>query len=260
MGTAAAQASLWGMRARDWAEVQEILYIPLFETVLRQTGVGSGTAVLDVGCGSCFYCQMAANRGAQVSGLDAADLLLDIARERVPQADFRSGEMENLPYADGTFDVVTGFNSFQFAANPVNALKEARRVLRPGGRLAIAIWGKPEETGPIPYFNALSSFLPPPPPGSPGPFALSMDGALEALVTQAGMLPGKIQVVDCPWNYPDENTLLRGLLSPAPAIRAVQQAGEAAVREAILKALAPFKTASGGYAIQNIARYMILVV
>jgi SAM-dependent methyltransferase len=260
MAGTAAQATLWGMRARDWAEVQEILYVPLFETVLQQTGVGPGTAVLDIGCGSCFYCQMAAGRGAQVSGLDAADLMLDIARQRVPQADFRTGEMEELPFADGSFEVVTGFNSFQFAANPVNALKEARRVLRPGGRLAIAIWGKPQETGPIPYFNALASFLPSPPPGSPGPFALSMDGALPALVAQAGMQPGEIQVVDCPWNYPDEATLLRGLLSPAPAIRAIQQAGEAAVRDAILQALAPFKTPSGAYAIQNKARYMTLVV
>ena len=259
MGTAAVQGAIWGLRARDWAEVQEILYVPLFEAVLQQTGVGPGTAVLDIGCGSCVYCQLAAQRGAQVSGLDAADLLLEIARERVPLGDFRSGEMENMPYPDGSFEVVTGFNSFQFAASPVSALREARRVLRSGGRLGIAIWGKPEETGPLPYFNALASFLPPP-PGSHGPFALSMDGELAALVSAAGMQPGVIQTVGCPWNYPDENTLLRGLLSPAPAIRAVQAAGEAAVRAAVLQALAPFKTAAGGYAIPNVARYMIVTV
>ena len=72
------------------------------------------------------------------------------------------------------------------------------------------------------------------------------------------MIPGKVEEVDCPWEYPDERTLLRGLLSTAPSIRVIQQAGEAVARDTILKALAPFKTASGGYQIRNKARYMIV--
>lgn len=114
------------------SEVQEGLFTPLFEVVLQKTGVGPGSALLDIGCASCVYCEIAARLGAHVTGLDAAEPLLDIARERVPQASFQSGEMEELPSPDQSFDVVTGFNSFQYAANPVNALKEARRVLRTG--------------------------------------------------------------------------------------------------------------------------------
>ena len=166
--------------------------------------------------------------------------------------------MEELPYADRTFDVVAGFNSFQFAASPVHALQEARRVSRPGASLVITVFGKREDTEATAYFAAVASLLPPPPPGAPGPFALSVDGALEALVTEAGMLPGKVEEFDCPWAYPDETTLLRGLLSPGPGIRAVQLAGEAAARDVVLKALAPFKTVSGGYMIRNKARYMIV--
>ena len=120
MGTANVQGQIWGIRARDWAEVQEGLDAPLFNTVLRKTAVGAGTVLLDIGCGSGMFCQMAAKLGAQISGLDAAEPLLAIAHERTPQGDFRTGEMEELPYANQTFDVVTGFNSFQFAANPVN--------------------------------------------------------------------------------------------------------------------------------------------
>ena len=108
-----------------------------------------------------------------------------------------------------------------------------------------------------PQLAALGSLLPPPPPGAPGPFALSFDGALEAVVAQAGMTPGNIEEVDCPWEYPDEKTALRGLLSSGPAIRAIQYAGEAAVREAIVKAIAPFKTASGRYLLRNKYRYLI---
>ena len=169
---------------------------------------------------------------------------MTIARERVPQGDFRSGEMEGLPYSNQTFDVVIGLNSFQFAASPVNALQEARRVSRTDAPVVIAVFGKREDTEAVAYLAALGSLLPPPPPGAPGPFALSFDGALEAVVAQAGMTPGNIEEIDCRWKYPDEQTALRGLLSCGPAIRAIQHAGEAAVREAIVKAIAPFKTAS----------------
>ena len=230
MGTAEVQGQIWGVRARDWAEVQEGMYAPLFDAVLRETAVGASTALLDIGCGSGMFCQMAAKLGAQVSGLDAAEPLLAIARERTPQGGFRTGEMEELPYAERTFDVVAGFNSFQFAASPVHALKEARRVSRPGASLVITAFGKREDTEATAYFAALGSLLPTPPPGTPGPFALSVDGALEALVAEAGMHPGKVEEFDCPWAYPDETTLLRGLLSSGPGIRAIQHAGETAAR------------------------------
>ena len=130
------------------------------------------------------------NSAREFSGLDAAEPLLAIARERVAQGDFRAGEIEELPYSSQTFDVVAGFNSFQFAASPVNALREAGRVSRTGTPVVIAVFGKREDTEAAAYFAALGSLLPPPPPGAPGPFALSIDGALEALVTQAGMTPG----------------------------------------------------------------------
>ena len=77
---------------------------------------------------------LASDRGAQVSGIDAAESLLTVARERVAAAVFRLGDLQDLPFADGCFDVVTGFNSFQFAADPVAALMEAGRVTKRTGR------------------------------------------------------------------------------------------------------------------------------
>ena len=65
--------------------------------------------------------------------------------ERLPGRDFRVGEMQTLPYADQSFDVVTGFNSFQVAASPIDALREARRVARRAGTVVIATWGPPED-------------------------------------------------------------------------------------------------------------------
>jgi len=257
MGSANVQSHLWGARARDWAEVQESTVAPLYQAVLHKTAVGPGATLLDVGCGAGMFCQMAAKLGTQVSGLDATEPLLAIARERVPDGDFRAGEMEELPYSKQTFDVVTGLNSFQYAASPVKALQEACRVSRAGAPVVIAVWGKREDTEFAACLAALGSLSPPPPPGTPGPFALSADGALEAIVAQAGMSPGNIEEVDCLWDYPDGNTALLGLLSAGPATRAIQHAGEEPVREAFVKALAPFKTASGRYQLRNKYRYLI---
>lgn len=256
MGTANVQGQIWGTRAKDWADVQESVAVPLFEVVLQEIAVGANTSVLDIGCGSGIFCEMAAKRGAQVSGLDASEPLLTIARERVQAGDFRTGEMEELPYADRSFDVVTGFSSFQFAANPVNALREASRVSRTG-TVVIAVFGKPEESQSTAYIKAMGSLLPPPPPEAPGPFALSADGALEALAVKAGLTPTTVRTVECPWNYPDEKTALRGLLSSGPAIRAIQSKGEDAVRDVILQVIAPFKTSSGGYYLTNNFHYLI---
>ena len=259
MGTGKTQGQIWGARARDWADVQERVAIPMYEVVLRKAGTGPGSAVLDIGCGSGIFCEMAAQRGAQVSGLDASEPLVEIARQRVPDGDFRIGEMEELPYADRTFDLVTGFSSFQFAANPVAALREAGRVSRTG-TVVIGVFGKPGESQSTAYIAAMGALLPPPPPGAPGPFALSADGVLEALAQQAGMAPGPVETVDCPWDYPNDETALRWLLSSGPAIRAIQAQGEETVRRAILAALAPFGTSSGGYHLSNQFRYMIATV
>jgi ubiquinone/menaquinone biosynthesis C-methylase UbiE len=121
---------LWGARARDWADIQEGTAKAVYEAVLERTGVGPGTHYLDVGCGAGGAVQLAAVRGAQVSGIDAADALLAIARERTPKGDFHTGDLETLPFDADVFDVVTGFNSFQYAANPAIALGEARRVAK----------------------------------------------------------------------------------------------------------------------------------
>ncbi len=258
-GSAAAQGALWGARARDWADVQEHVHRPMYEAVLARVEVGRGRRLLDVGCGSGVFCVLAAARGAAITGVDAAPPLIAIAQQRVPQGDFRVGEMEALPFDDGAFDVVTGFNSFQFAATPANALREARRVARPGARIVITTWGKPDRCETARCLEALRSLLPPLPPGAPGPFALSAEGALEALAVKAGLTPEETLDVPCPYEYPDVETAFRGQLSAGPAVKAIEIAGEAHVREAIATALAPFKLASGGYFLENEFRVLIAV-
>ncbi len=92
------------------------------EAVWTSAKVRAGQQVLDVGCGSGLFCHLAAKRDAQVAGTDAAPKLIEIAKSRTSSGDFRVGEMEELPFADGLFDLVTGFISFQYASDPINAL------------------------------------------------------------------------------------------------------------------------------------------
>ncbi|MGB3316617.1 MAG: class I SAM-dependent methyltransferase, partial [Albidovulum sp.] len=111
-GTSQTNGRLWGARARDWAEVQEGQFAAAYHAVLAQAGVTTGTRHLDAGCGAGMAAALAASLGAKVAGLDAAEEMLEIARERVPAGDFRQGDLEALPWDDNSFDLVTGFNAF----------------------------------------------------------------------------------------------------------------------------------------------------
>ena len=79
-----------------------------------------------------------------VHGIDVEPDAVACALEAVPGADFRLGLMENLPWADASFDVVTAFDSLQYALDPEMALIEASRVLRADGRIAVCKWGPPD--------------------------------------------------------------------------------------------------------------------
>jgi SAM-dependent methyltransferase len=255
--TAVTNGRLWGARHRDWAQIQEVQFKDAYAAVFDRTGVSRGTRYCDVGCGSGLAAALAGERGARVSGLDAAENLLAIARERVPAGDFRQGDLEDLPFDNGAFDIVTGFNSFQYAGNPVTALQEARRVTKPGGCVVIMTWGPPEGMQAALLVAALKPLLPPPPPGAPGPFALSDKAALTALVESAGLRPIEIADVACTWRYPDLATAVRGLGSAGVAVRAVENSSQADVDKAHAAAVGPFAKNDGSYEIQASFRWLL---
>ena len=259
-GSAGVQGRLWGARSDDWAGIQEGQAQPVYDEVIRRLPVGRGARVLDAGCGSGVFAATAAAAGARVHGLDASEALIGIARRRVPDGEFAVGELEVLPYDDDAFDVVTGFNSFQYAARAERALAEAARVTAPGGRVVGVVWGREEDCEAAAYVAALGSFLPPPPPGARGPFALSADCALEELLRGAGLTP--IETVDVPaaWEYADEATAMRGMLSAGPAVRAIESAGEEPVATAALAAIAPYRSGDGGYRLENVFRCVVAAV
>ena len=255
--SSSANGRLWGTRARDWAEIQEGQCRAAYQAVFDSLRLGAGTRYCDLGCGAGMAAFLAAERGAAVSGVDAAESLLAIARERVGGADFHLGDLEELPFPDGTFDLVTGFNAFQFAADPAAALREARRISKPSGRVVVLTWGNPQGMEAAAIVGALRPLLPPPPPGAPGPFALSDEGALRAFASTAGLTALEVSDVACQWHYKDLETALRGLGASGVAAKAAEHAGEEAVNQAHAAALAPFRREDGSYRLGASFRWLL---
>jgi SAM-dependent methyltransferase len=231
---------------------------PFYTAVLEATGVGPGTDLLDVGCGGGFALMLAAHRGATVTGLDATQSLLDIAHERVPEAALVQGDLEDpLPFDEGHFDVVTAFNSVQYADDPVSVVKYMSHVTRPGGLISFLVWGPPEQCESGAMFREMGPLMPPAPPAAPGAVAWSEDGELEELATLAGLEPLQVTDVANPLIYPDLATAVRTQLSSGPAQRAIQHSGLAATRGALTRAFAHSREEDGTYRQDNTFRFLI---
>jgi ubiquinone/menaquinone biosynthesis C-methylase UbiE len=149
---------------RDPAEVYDELFVPaLFAQwgprIAEAAAIGSGQAVLDVGCGTGVLACAAAERvgpTGRVVGLDPNEQMLAVARRKSTAVTWRSGRAETLPFEDGSFDaVVSQFALMFFESRPV-AIAEMLRVLRPGGRLAVAVWDSLDHT---PGYRALTGLL-----------------------------------------------------------------------------------------------------
>ena len=142
MATPEPSSFRWGAQPQDWTTYQEAAVRPLYEAVFDRLGLTASTRLLDVGCGAGLAAQLAASRGARVWGLDVSAVMLEIARSRVPEGEFRLGDMAALPYAEASFDVVTGFNSFQFVTDLLAVFGQVKRVIRPGGSVVESIRGE----------------------------------------------------------------------------------------------------------------------
>jgi SAM-dependent methyltransferase len=255
-GSASRWGPLWGARPQDWA-ANEDQQMPTYAEAIRRVGIRSGQRVLDVGCGSGVFLRAAADRGAKVFGLDASEALIEIARGRVPEADLRVGDMELLPYGDDSFDIVTGFNSFFFAADMVTALREAARVANPGAPVVIQVWGRPECCDLDAMKHAVAPFLPPPDPDAPRGSALWEAGALEHIATEAGLTPQDTFDVTWAYEYADEQALARGMLAAGGLAVVVGPSREEAARTAIVEALASCRTPDGRYRLENEWHYLV---
>jgi ubiquinone/menaquinone biosynthesis C-methylase UbiE len=227
--------------------------MPTYTTAIEKLDIREGQRVLDLGCGTGVFLRAAADRGAKVVGLDAAEGLLAIARERVPEADLHAGDMQDLPFGDDGFDVVTGFSSFFFADDMTRALSEACRVTKPGGIVLAQVFGRPERCS----LEAMKSAIMP---------LLGLEGdeppywrfdMLEQVARDAGLTPLESFYSSWAYDFADEYAMLRAMLSAGSAVAAVEHTGRANVVEAIRRALAPYREDDGSYRLPNEWHYLV---
>jgi SAM-dependent methyltransferase len=257
MGSQATQARLWGHQPKDWSTIQEPTGKSGYDYVINALNLKGQETLLDIGCGTGVFLSLAAPKVRWITGVDGTVELVEEARRRLPAFPFLVGEMEDLPLPDEAYDIVTAFNSFQYAELVSDALDEARRVLKPGGRLVAMIWGNKDDCQAAIPLGAIGSLLPPPPPGMPGPFALSEEHRLEKALEKAGFTEVQSTDIESVWDYPDVATVLRGLLSSGPAYRVIAHAGYEKVAETVTATLPPFTRPDGHIVYNNKFRIVI---
>jgi SAM-dependent methyltransferase len=236
--------SAWGARATDWAYLMEPYARPANDAIFDRIGVGEGTRLLDIACGSGYAAMVAAGRGAVVSGLDAAERLLDIARARTPDGDFRQGDMFALPFPDGSFDVATSFNGIW--AGCEDALREAVRVLRPGGMFGMTFWGSPKRLGLMPYFMTIAALSPQDHvEATLGQADTGRPGVAEAMFAAAGIEAVERGTSTVLNEWPDVETAVRALAAAGPCIPAIEAVGYERFTADLRTALEPLVDRNG---------------
>jgi SAM-dependent methyltransferase len=156
---------------------------------------------LDVATGPGYVASIAAGLGADVVGVDSSEQMIAKARRLFPGTDFRVGDAEDLPFPDATFDRVVMNFGLLHMGEPDQAIREAQRVLRPGGVFGFTVWASPEEAG---GFSLLSEAViefgqPVAMPEGPDFYYYSQPENCRAALTKIGFVDTRAEMLDLTW-------------------------------------------------------------
>ncbi len=219
----------WGRKAVDFATLAEPSACREYVAVHHQLGLGPGDRVLDMACGSGLALELARVRGAVVSGIDASPRLVAVATDRNPGCDIRVGDMQDLPWPDATFDVVTSFRGI-WGTTP-GAVEEAHRVLVPGGRVAITVWGNVSKSPGAWMFAPFQWATEEKVQHQADMVALGRPGVGEAFLADAGFDVAERFEISFVLEYADPELFARGLAAVGPSFEAMASIGEAGFLE-----------------------------
>ena len=136
----------WENIPTGYHEVFGQLTTQAINPLLDAVKLKKGNNFLDIACGPGYVAAAAAKRGATVLGVDFSSAMVAHAQQRQPGIDFREGDAEQLPLGSGLFDAAAMNFGILHLGQPENALVEAHRILRSGGRFAFSVWARPEES------------------------------------------------------------------------------------------------------------------
>jgi len=223
----------WGRKAVDFATLSEPGNCREYVAMHHRLGVDTGDRLLDVACGSGLAIELARLRGASGNGIDASARLVAVARDRNPGCDIRIGDMNALPWERASFDVATSFRGI-WGTTP-DAVAELYRVLRPGGRVGITVWGhlkiSPGAWALAPFRLAATEKV----DNQAAMVSLGRPGAGEHLLESHGF--AGIERLDVPfvWEFADPEVYARALAATGPAYEAMQNIGEAEFHRAAVE-------------------------
>ena len=213
----------WGRKAVDFATLSEPGNCREYVYIHQHLGIGHGDRVLDVACGSGLAIELIRARGATGAGIDASDRLAAIARDRNPDADIRVGDMNDLPWGDDEFDIVTSFRGV-WGTTPL-AMDSIHRVLRPGGRLSLTVWGDVGKSPGAWMFQPFSWASDEKVKNQAKMTSLGRPGVGEAFMRDHGFDPEERFEVPFFMEFPDPKSYARTLASTGPAYEAIQDIG-----------------------------------
>ena len=225
----------WESAAPGWAKWEQVFSAGLSEAtdaLLDMAGIESGMRVLDLACGAGNQTIRAAQRVGPNGSVGASDIsatMLEHVRRSADNAGLQNietveGAAEDLDAALGPFDGAISRLGLMLFSSPRTALAAVRRVLKPRARFAALVFTKPENN---PFFAQSMAILlrhagkPPPPPGSPGLFALGADGVLEGLLRDGGFSDVQTTTVQAPLRLPGVSDTLQMMQQAFGAYRAV---------------------------------------
>ena len=247
---------------RDGWEANSVGYEQHFARLTSQSvpatldavGAAQGMRLLDVCTGPGMLAKAAVERNAEVVGLDFSAEAIEIAKRNVPQAEFRQGDAQDLPFDDRSFDaVVCGFGIVHLP-EPEEALSEMHRVLRPGGRLATSVWEALKPTngfgllfGAIKSHGSLDVSL----PHGPDFFQFSDEETLTAALAGVGFHAVSVQTVEQVWAFDEPLALISAVLEGTVRARglflAQTESARSAIARAVEEGMAQHRSPDGGF-------------
>jgi ubiquinone/menaquinone biosynthesis C-methylase UbiE len=261
---------VWKAMAPGWerwrAQLAEAL-TPVREWLIRELGPEPGDTVLELGAGTGetgFEAAATLGDDGRLISTDFSREMVEVARRRGTQlrlgnVDYRVIDAERIELDSGSVDGVLCQSTYMLAADPAAALAETRRVLRPGGRLALSVWGAPERN---PWASIGGMILierghmPPPEPGAPGVFSMASEERTRALLNDAGFTSVRTEEVPVRFGFRDLDDYEQWVLNVAgpfaTVVRGLPEDEREVLRARLREAFVPFAT-NGGYELPGVA-------